>query len=561
MPGTTTTSTSVPSTVFIVRHGARLDAADKDWSQSSATPYDTPLTYSGWIQARNLGVRIATLLREQARQTPHKKRKQTRIVIHSSPFLRCIETSVSIASGLAQQHHQVVTEAHWGQDEDGHLTFHANTSDDPERFTKPVLRLDAWLGEWMTMDYYSDITPPPAPSLMVNTAKNEYMRVPAGISANITHSAYDLSLLPTSMTGGFVPPSPSYAVSPSGPIPHGYVSQAKEYVDFDYAWESTRFGQGADLGEEWSQMHKRFRSGWKRMMWYYHDTLPSMATSTTSAQLNRRLAKKKAAAEQQDTHAEICGNLTPPLSDTDMDEETGIETVVIVVTHGAGCNALLGAITEKPVLIDIGICSLSMGVLSPTPPEPSRTPAKEELPPALPFGYSLKLTANTEHMRPPPSNSASSPSVPTPPVSPFLCPRPRNSSGLGSFVLTGSGYSPAAIQGCLKTHRSVSQGNDTSRPTGLWTMPRPEDRERSVNTEKWAPAVEDYEDEKRDIVAGLEGLSVREKQVAAVPEERSGCTLDGDVEPPRGLWSAKAWDRPSKRRWTVGREAHWNSTE
>jgi broad specificity phosphatase PhoE len=536
MPGTTIPSTSAPSTVFIVRHGSRLDAADKDWSQSSATPYDTPLTYGGWVQSRNLGVRIGTLLKDQV----PKKKKQTRIVIHTSPFLRCIQTAVSIASGLAQYHHQQVTEAHWTQDENGQLTFKAFT--DPERFVKPVLRLDAWLGEWMTMDYYSDITPPPISQLMVGTARSEYMRAPIGIQ-NITKSPYlgahDVSLLPTSMTGGFVPPSPSYAVSTSGTIPQGYVSQAKDYVDFDYAWDSTRLGQGAELGEEWSSMHKRFRNGWKRLMRYYHDSTPAIATSTTSSQLNRRLSKKNQAC------AETCGNPTPP--DSDDPDEDDIETVVIVVTHGAGCNALLGAITEKPVLIDIGICSLTMGVLSPIPPPISNIPQKQNDLPPLPFSYNLKLTANTEHMRPPTRGT----STITPPLSPFLSPRPRESSGLKNFVLTSSGVSATALMGCLKTQRSKSQ-ETAARPTGLWTMPRPEDRERRASRS---------EELTKDEVAGLESLSFKEKQVAAVPEERSGCTLDGDVEPPRGLWAARTWDRPSGRRWTVGREAHWNTNE
>jgi len=57
---------------------------------------------------------------------------------------------------------------------------------------------------------------------------------------------------------------------------------------------------------------------------------------------------------------------------------------------------------------------------------------------------------------------------------------------------------------------------------------------------------------------------VKEKEVeieveAHVPE-RSGATLDGGVEAPSpgGLWAAREWDRPCKRRWTVGRGEAWN---
>lgn len=45
------------------RHGARIDAVDKEWHLTSPTPYDPPLTYGGWIQGRALGARIASLLK------------------------------------------------------------------------------------------------------------------------------------------------------------------------------------------------------------------------------------------------------------------------------------------------------------------------------------------------------------------------------------------------------------------------------------------------------------------------------------------------------------------
>jgi broad specificity phosphatase PhoE len=54
-----------PSAVFIARHGARLDASDKSWHLTSPTPYDPPLTYGGWSQAKSLGLRIAALLHQQ----------------------------------------------------------------------------------------------------------------------------------------------------------------------------------------------------------------------------------------------------------------------------------------------------------------------------------------------------------------------------------------------------------------------------------------------------------------------------------------------------------------
>lgn len=529
-------SPPAPSHIFIVRHGARLDAADKNWAHSSPTPYDTPLTYGGWLQSRHLGTRIASILHTEH---PHEstKTKQKRIVVHCSPFLRCIQTAISIASGIAQHHHQLVTDAHFVTEEEGRLVI-KGPPPETERFVKPVLRLDAWLGEWMTMDYYTEITPPPVSQLMVNTARNEYMSAPVSIPGGDAKSppllALDRSTLPASATGGYVPPSPAHAVSTSGMIPIGYVSHAKEYVDFDFAWDPTRLGTGAELGEEWSAMHRRFKSGYKRLMWYYHDEKPSVATSTqTSSHM------KKHPSAFNHTNGSENASPTPPLSDSDIEEDDDIETIVILVTHGAGCNALLGAITDKPVLIDIGIGSLSLAVLSNKPAH--RTSARPDDIANPPFTYDLKLTANTEHNRI--GSPLLRPGTPsTPPISPYIKARPHNVSGLGNFVLSSSGVSGNSLSvamgelDLMSHHRSASTGN-TGRPSGLWSMPRPEDRER--------PRSRGWE-------GGAEEVAVEESE-----EPPAGAPTDGKDASAKGLWAARAWDRPTKRRWTIGREA-WN---
>jgi len=88
---------------------------------------------------------------------------------------------------------------------------------------------------------------------------------------------------------------------------------------------------------------------------------------------------------------------------------------VILVTHGAGCNALIGALTNHPVLIDVGMASLTMAVRktvitpksspSTSPPESPRLHARVG---AKVLGisdeYEVKLIANTEHLRPSPSS-------------------------------------------------------------------------------------------------------------------------------------------------------------
>lgn len=130
----------------------------------------------------------------------------------------------------------------------------------------------------MTPDYYTDITPPPPISTMCSDAVS--------------------SLLNRDVV---------YADS----------------VHLDHAWpllSETSIHRGAEMGEEWAGMHKRFRKGLGALLDHYHSS---------------------------------------PLEDGET------ETVVILVTHGAGCNALLGAVSQKPVLIDVGIGALSKANLQP----------------------------------------------------------------------------------------------------------------------------------------------------------------------------------------------------
>jgi broad specificity phosphatase PhoE len=587
-----------PSHLFVVRHGSRLDQADSSWALSSPTPYDAPLTYAGWVQSRNVGARIASLLHAEhvasADRSPNSPRKKrTRIVIHTSPFLRCVQTSISIASGIAQHHHQVATDAQW-VDENGELVYRHFEDREVARFIKPVLRIDAWLGEWMTTDYYTDITPPPTSELMVGNAKIEYMRPSLGIPpASIISNPFELTAtVPTSVTGGFVPPSPTYAVSSSGAIPRGFVSQAKDYVELDYKWDSNKLGKGAELGEEWSAMHKRFRNGYKRLISHYINGDPDASALTAQKKKQssgsgfRQVARKENNAfsaplspdyevKQKEknldgSHApitKVCGNLTPPLSDSDeVEDEIDTDTVVIMVTHGAGCNALLGAISNQPVLIDIGISSLTMAVRSDLDDISRPRSLSPETAEESPTKYSLKLSANTEHTRTPLSS---------PPFSPVLDPgyRGPGSGVLGNFMLSGSGVSGnslAAAVGKLNLQRSASMGSSV-KPTGLWSMPVPADdrgsRESALSdassTESdavdngTATAVPAVEPTTPHVFFATSGTGLHPPSVAtpASATEPVLTGFDSDNSAKR-LWTARRWDGPPpQRRWTVSRDA------
>lgn len=222
----------------VARHGARLDAADKSWHLSSPAPYDPPLTYGGWSQAKALGQRIAALLYERDNQhadatktspthdptqldlarlslsqerhahgngppRPRQKKKR-KIVIHSSPFLRCVQTSTAVAAGISQYYAPTVPELSAPTPARGkdHVLGSASpeaprtksTSSQPRTFEpladpsleirarrqagpdKILLRIDAFLGEWLSPEYYADITAPPNSTMMVAGAKADLLR-------------------------------------------------------------------------------------------------------------------------------------------------------------------------------------------------------------------------------------------------------------------------------------------------------------------------------------------------------------------------------------------------
>ncbi|MCJ1356984.1 MAG: hypothetical protein MMC33_006980 [Icmadophila ericetorum] len=582
-----------PAVVIIARHGARLDAADEQWHLTSPTPYDPPLTYGGWLQSRALGVRIATLLqaREESLQshTPDRgrrrsvtgekdsaeglkqarspsrahrgRRRKHKVIIHTSPFLRCVQTAVAISAGIAQtastttvprslsrpkshtihhglSHSYVKDQAHlaaiYEPDEDA---LNPNSSREKNRsgIKKVELRIDAFLGEWLSPDYYESITPPPSSVLMVAGAKADLLR--RGENVDASHNSLNQLSSQTTFPGGwgnsspsiavhdeheevidflpslsdlgdalpgrersgshtssrssgrnslraaqmtsksgssvvYVPPKPRYAISPSDQIPAGYVAHARDAcMNINYQWDSMRtpfdWGDGGEYGEEWSAMHKRFRKGLQSMIaWYW-----------TGGKLcnNEKTAESKLPVEEED-------------DDTD--------TVLILVTHGAGCNALIGALTNQPVLMDVGMASLTMAMRKDAAIHPATTPTgyKPLQSPPLELNladeYDVKLTASTEHLRSDStpnsatSSKSQSPMLPPQQNSPY---RPRagskQSRGPTTSLIEGTFRSPMdlaarpsaiSLAGLNNTplQRSSSTGSTTA--AGLWRKPSPE---------------------------------------------------------------------------------------
>ncbi|MEM8675758.1 MAG: histidine phosphatase family protein [Cyanobacteria bacterium P01_G01_bin.67] len=75
----------MPQTVWIARHGNRLDFVNPEWFNTAARRYDPPLSEDGLIQATELGQRL------KSENINH---------ILASPFLRTIQTANEVAKIL-----------------------------------------------------------------------------------------------------------------------------------------------------------------------------------------------------------------------------------------------------------------------------------------------------------------------------------------------------------------------------------------------------------------------------------------------------------------------------
>ncbi|OBZ82702.1 Transcription factor tau subunit [Choanephora cucurbitarum] len=108
------------SSVFIIRHAERLDHIDKQWQPDlSLGISDPPITAHGQHQAIETGHALHDLILQQNPESPQ-------IIIYTSPFQRCIDTSI----GLAQQ-----------------LPWHV------------TLRLEIGLSEWLSEEFFESVCP------------------------------------------------------------------------------------------------------------------------------------------------------------------------------------------------------------------------------------------------------------------------------------------------------------------------------------------------------------------------------------------------------------------
>jgi broad specificity phosphatase PhoE len=75
-----------PRTIWLIRHGLRLDVHDPAWLKTTDRPHDTPLSPDGLVQADEVGRRLA---------------RENIAHLFASPFLRAMQTADRIAHALS----------------------------------------------------------------------------------------------------------------------------------------------------------------------------------------------------------------------------------------------------------------------------------------------------------------------------------------------------------------------------------------------------------------------------------------------------------------------------
>ena len=351
----------------------------------------------------------------------------------------------------------------------------------------------------------------------------------SGTKIGVRHESHDVA--PAAPHGDdeqltYVPPTPTYAISNSDPIPAGYVAHAQNAcVDVKYQWDSMRppqeWGNGGEYEEEWSSMHKRFRNGLQRMLAWY---------------------------EMYGTSLGVTDGL---LED---DEDANSDTVLLLVTHSAGCNALIGALTNQPVLLDVGMASLTMAVrkpdagnVSPTLSQSPRRARRGSIDLGIADKYTVELTASTEHLR----TSSNSLVFPSPRLDTPLFGAIRRSSGSPFLEVPDSSSVRSGLAAGL--HRSAS-GSHGLRPYPMTSRSKLSSGLWGSETASNHTGISESSDS--DSMPNRDGApALRKNSEGPTDDTRPDETASAPLSPltgissQRGLWAGRL-DNGPKRRWT-----------
>jgi broad specificity phosphatase PhoE len=84
-------------TVWIARHGNRLDFVNPEWFNTAERPYDPPLSEDGVIQAQQLGKRLVRSGIKQIFASPFLRTVQT-----ANCVAECLDLTIKLESGLSE---------------------------------------------------------------------------------------------------------------------------------------------------------------------------------------------------------------------------------------------------------------------------------------------------------------------------------------------------------------------------------------------------------------------------------------------------------------------------
>lgn len=150
------------SSVFIIRHGERLDNVNLQWSKQALRPQDTPLSIEGHNQARRLGKWLYSKL-------PISKP----IKIFCSPYIRCVQT----ANGIAEQLEGLEYSEAFGSSKISSLCIEPGISEDPYYFSNLKCNTPYFLNaaDLMSISHRIDLSYQPIRHVQIEKKGDSYV--------------------------------------------------------------------------------------------------------------------------------------------------------------------------------------------------------------------------------------------------------------------------------------------------------------------------------------------------------------------------------------------------